>query len=73
MKEIMFIYKEMRRNFFHLGGHFGFSGKAEPKSEGLTTKSHHLPLEKLCTKFGVFARPINIMLRNDAKELINIH
>ena len=59
--------------YFHFGGHFRFSGKAEPKLEGLTTKFHHLPLEKLCTKFGAFVRPINIMLKNDAKELINIH
>ena len=36
---------------------FRFSGKAEPKLEGLTTKFHHLPLEKLCTKFGAFVRP----------------
>ena len=74
MKKIMFIYREMRRKIFSfLGGHFGFSVKAEPKLEGLTTKLHHLPLEKLCTKFGAFDRPINIMLKNDVKELINIH
>ena len=59
--------------YFHFGGHFGFSGKAEPKLEGLATKFHYLPLEKLCTKVGAFVRPINIILKNDAKELINIY
>ena len=58
--------------YFHFGGHFGFSVEAEPKLEGLTSKFHYLPLEKLCTKFGAFVRSINIMLKNDAKELINI-
>ena len=59
--------------YFDFGGHFGFSGKAEPKLDSLPTKFHYLPLEKLCTKFGAFVRPINIMRKNDAKELINIH
>ena len=61
------------RSYFHFGGHFGFSRKTEPILEGLTNKFLYLPLEKLCTKFGAFVRPINIMLKNDAKELINIH
>ena len=58
----------MRQKYFYFGGHFGFSGKAEPKLEGSTTKFQHLPIEKLCTKFGAFVRPVNIMLKNDAKE-----
>ena len=73
MKKIMFIYREMRQKIFYFWRPFGFSGKAEPKLEGLMTKFHHLPLEKLCTKFGVFVRSINIKLKYDAKELINIH
>ena len=62
----MFITGECDEKYFPFGGRFGFSGKAEPILEGLTTKFHHLPLEKLCTKFGAFVRPINIMLKKDA-------
>ena len=69
MKKIILIYREMRQIFFFFDGHFGFSGKAEPKVEGLTTKFHHLLLKTdMCTEFGTFVRPIN-----DAKELINIY
>ena len=62
----MFIYREMRQTSFHFGDHFGFSGKAQPKLKGSTTKIQHLPLEKLCTKFCAFVRPV-IMINNDAK------
>ena len=47
---------------------FRFPGKAESKWRGSTTKFHHLPLEKLCIKFGAFVRPVNIILKNYVKE-----
>ena len=73
MKKIMFFTGKCDEKYFHFGGHLGFSGKAERTLEGLTTKFHPLPLEKLCTKFSAFVSPKNIMLKNDAEELINIH
>ena len=30
------------------------------------------PMEKLCTKFGAFVRPVNIMLKNDAIRNLTI-
>ena len=35
------------------------------------TKFHHLPLEKLCIKFGAIVRPVNIMLKLALRSLTN--
>ena len=55
-------------NIFILASILFFTGKAETKEERSTTKFYHLPLEKLCTEFSAVVRPVNIMLKNDAKK-----